>query len=41
MEPLMDEEGNAADNDEPGEFVPYAHRDIKPGILHRFLIRYV
>jgi hypothetical protein len=27
-EPLMDETGD----DEVGELVPYAHRDIKPGI---------
>ena len=29
-EPLMDETGD----DEVGELVPYAHRDIKPGINH-------
>lgn len=37
MEPLMDEEAAAAaaeedDEQVEGEIVPYAHRDIKPGI---------
>ena len=36
MEPLMDEEAAAAaeeeEEEEVGETVPYAHRDIKPGI---------
>jgi serine/threonine kinase 16 len=30
-EPLMDEEAAAAEDQELGETVPYAHRDIKPG----------
>jgi serine/threonine kinase 16 len=30
-EPLMDEEAAAAEEQELGEVVPYAHRDIKPG----------
>src|SRR5579862_5304527 len=30
-EPLMDEEAAAADEEEIGEVVPYAHIDIKPG----------
>jgi len=32
-EPLMDEEAAAAEEEEVGQVVPYAHRDIKPGIL--------
>lgn len=30
-EPLMDEEAATAEEEELGELVPYAHRDIKPG----------
>jgi hypothetical protein len=30
-EPLMDEEAAAAEEEEVGQVVPYAHRDIKPG----------
>jgi serine/threonine kinase 16 len=30
-EPLMDEEAAAVEEEEIGELVPYAHRDIKPG----------
>ena len=30
-EPLMDEEAAAAEEEEVGQVIPYAHRDIKPG----------
>jgi serine/threonine kinase 16 len=35
MEPLMNEEATAAaaEEDEIGETIPYAHRDIKPGTI--------